>query len=92
VFRPETLEQVLRDVGLAVVATTFGAGTYGWMVSLQNACRYGKGLTRPLAGVFDPFRWSGVPMAAAFTVFDTARAMFGCRTSSMLAVARKTAG
>lgn len=89
-FSPGTLRAMLERAGLSLVATRYQTGHSFWMYSMHHVMRY-HGASRPgLSRVFDPF--GGVvslPALAAFTAFDKARAMLGCRTSSMLMIARK---
>ncbi len=89
-FRAETLRRMLERAGLEFVDVRYQTGHSFWMYSLHHAARYHKGSRPGLSRFFDPF--GGVialPALMAITAFDKARALVGCRTSSMLMLARK---
>ncbi len=87
-FSPATLARLVADNGLEVVATRYQTGHSFWMYSLHHYLRYGAG-RRGLSRCFDPFR--SLPVLLMFTLFDRLRGLAGCRTSSMLLLARKPA-
>jgi SAM-dependent methyltransferase len=85
-FRRATLERMLGDAGLEVVAVRYQTGHSFWMYSLHHALRYKLGLAR-LSRLFDPVK--GLLFLIAFTGFDKVRAALGLRTSAILVIARK---
>lgn len=87
VFTPDSLRRLLEAHGLVVEELRFLTGHSFWMYSFHHRLRYGPRPRPRLARRFDPFR--GVPLLAAFTALDLARARLGFRTSSMLALARR---
>jgi len=89
-FTPASLARMLKDAGLEVIATRYQTGHSFWMYSVHHWLRYGETPRPGLARWFDPFK--GLPMLAMFTVFDKLRAAVGCRTSSILMLARKPRG
>ena len=89
VFTPDTLWRLLEAHGFRVERILFLTGHSFWMYSFHHRLRYGPHPRPRLARCFDPFR--GVPLLAAFTAWDLARAGLGFRTSSMLALARRPA-
>ena len=86
-FTPETLARLLESCGLEVRRTTHQPGHAFWMYSFHHELRFGRHRRPWLAPIFDPFR--SLPVLAAFTAFDLARAAAGRRTSAMLMLARK---
>jgi hypothetical protein len=89
-FSPPTLARLFTDAGLEVIDTRFLPGQSFWMYSMHHVTRYCGGSRPTLSRCFDPFGgWPGMPALLAFTAFDTCRAAVGCRTSSMLMLARK---
>lgn len=97
-FTPRTLERLMRAAGLEVIRTRYQTGHSFWMYSVHHSARYVRGaraaglggVCRVASRAFDPF--GGVvalPALAAFTGFDLLRSAAGCRTSSMLMLARK---
>jgi SAM-dependent methyltransferase len=86
-FTPDTLRRLLEAHGLRVERMRFVTGHSFWMYSFHHRLRYGRRPRPALARRFDPFR--GVPLLAAFTAFDLARAALGFRTSSVLVLARR---
>jgi hypothetical protein len=89
-FTPRSLSRLLEQAGLEVVATRYQTGHSFWMWSMHHVTRYHKGSRPKLAhALFNPFK--GLPALLAFTAFDKVRAAVGCKTSSMLMLARKRA-
>jgi 2-polyprenyl-3-methyl-5-hydroxy-6-metoxy-1,4-benzoquinol methylase len=88
-FSPSTLTRVFKQCDLRPIGTFFQTGHTFWAYSCHHwlgDCR------RPLARLarrFDPFK-TLLPVIL-FTGFDKLRASCGCRTSSMLMLARKQA-
>jgi len=87
-FTPRSLSRLLEAAGLEVVATRYQTGHSFWMWSMHHVTRY-HGASRPRLAhaLFNPFK--GLPALLAFTAFDKLRAAVGCKTSSMLMLARK---
>ena len=89
-FHPATLARLLTDAGLEVIDTRYLPGHSFWMYSMHHVTRYCGGSRPMLSRCFDPFGgWPSLPALLAFTALDKARAAVGCRTSSMLMMARK---
>jgi 2-polyprenyl-3-methyl-5-hydroxy-6-metoxy-1,4-benzoquinol methylase len=87
-FTPTTLQRLLASRGLEVVATQYQTGHSFWMYSFHHWLRYGRKPCPWLARWFDPLR--GLPLLAAFTAWDLARAALRFRTSGMLMLARRS--
>ena len=85
-FRRATLERMLGDAGLEVVAVRYQTGHSFWMYSLHHALRYKLGWVR-LSRLFDPVK--GLLFLIAFTGIDKVRAALGFKTSAILVIARK---
>jgi 2-polyprenyl-3-methyl-5-hydroxy-6-metoxy-1,4-benzoquinol methylase len=86
-FKLETMQRLLSDHGLELVATKYQTGHSFWMYSNHHSIRYGEGNVEK--GMrFDPFKGSLVRLIA-FTFSDIIRAMFGAKTSAILLIARK---
>lgn len=85
-FDAQSLKRLLESAGLNVVALRYQTGHSFWMYSFHHLFRYRLGMPR-IARLFDPLR--GLPMLVMFTAFDKLRALFGMRTSAILAIARR---
>jgi SAM-dependent methyltransferase len=86
-FHPGSLAQLLRDAGFEVFGMEHQTGHACWMLSFHHRLRYGPPPRLRLSRVFDPFtNW---PLLGGFTVLDRVRAAIGCKTSAVMALARK---
>lgn len=89
-FSPGSLRGMLERSGLEYVGTRYQTGHSFWMYSLHHATRYHGGSRPGLSRLFDPFGGLvSLPALVGITAFDKVRATVGCRTSSMLMLARK---
>lgn len=86
-FSPDTIRQALARTGFTVEAIQYQTGHSFWMYSFHHLLRNNSIFRCDWLGkAFDPLR--SLPLLAGFTLFDLIRAQIGCRTSSMLVMAK----
>lgn len=89
-FSERTLRSMLERAGLQVRDCTYQTGHAFWLYSLHHALKYRDGGRFPrLARWVHPLH--SLPALVAATGFDFVRARLGCRTSAVMAIARKPA-
>jgi len=85
-FNIETMRKCLGNAGLSLHSIRYQTGHSFWAFSVHHALKYNRGFPVPgLARMFHPL--DSLPVLAAATALDLARAALGFRTSAMLVVA-----
>jgi 2-polyprenyl-3-methyl-5-hydroxy-6-metoxy-1,4-benzoquinol methylase len=85
-FEAATIGRCLERAGCTVRSISYQTGHSFWAFSVHHALKYNKSIPLPtLARLFNPL--DSLPVLAAATALDLARAALGFRTSAMMVVA-----